>query len=157
MTAPYIKGSATSEAAAKSMEQSLSTLQKKLLVLVTESGKRGMTCDELEHRTNIRHQTLSARVRELYLRGRIYRTKRTRTTRSGRQAVVYRTRRKTKPPTMCMCDRPTCSRFPCKLLREYRITHKLISEIVESNTLVERDSIQELLDHIESECEILVK
>lgn len=146
----------TSLAAKKSMDPHLTTLQKRLLILITMSGKAGATCDELESKTELRHQTLSARVRELYIQGLIYRTKRTRATRSGRQAVVYRTRREQKPNAACMCDKPTCSRFPCKLLREYRIAHRIISEI-RSEKIYSIKSIKDLLDFIECECEILVK
>jgi hypothetical protein len=156
MTAPYIKESATSKAAAKSIEPHLTELQTKVKLWIKDCGKRGATCDELEHYSGIRHQTLSARVRELVLRGWIYPTQRTRKTRSGRQAVVYRTWRKRKPNAACVCDRPTCSRWPCKLLREYRSAWALITSIYLTKEFG-IETIKDLLDHIESECEILVK
>jgi predicted transcriptional regulator len=88
------------------MAPHLTQLQLQILELIRGAGARGMTCDEVEHwMGNKRHQTVSARVRELYLLGFIYRTTRTRRTRSGRMAVVYRVRRKRKP----MDAMPTCS------------------------------------------------
>jgi len=105
MTA-YVKNSRTSRAAAISMEEHLTALQLTVFVLIREAGDTGRTCDEVETTmVGWRHQTVSARVRELYLQGWIYRTKRTRVTRSGRQAVVYRVRRVRKP----MAAMPTCS------------------------------------------------
>ena len=66
----------------------------------------GMTCDDIEERLDARHQTISARVHDLYNDGFIYRTKRQRRTRSGRLAVVYRVRKRPKkipPRERCEC------------------------------------------------------
>lgn len=150
----------TSLAAKRSMEPHLTRLQEQLLSMLKNNADRGMTCDELEHRLSqqspktIRHQTVSARVRELYLAGWIYRTDRQRKTRSGRFAIVYKARKKKQTIEVCTCDRPTCSRWPCKLLREYRTTHRIVTELAKTHELFQ---IRSLLDHIESECEILSK
>jgi hypothetical protein len=53
----------------------------------------GATCDEAEQALEWRHQTVSARFRELELKGLFVKTKRKRTTTSGRKARVYVTRR----------------------------------------------------------------
>ena len=53
----------------------------------------GATCDEAEAALGWRHQTVSARFRELELKGLIVKTQRKRATRSGRAARVYVTRR----------------------------------------------------------------
>lgn len=48
-----------------------------------------MTCDEVEIVTGLKHQTASARIRELALKGLIKDSGKRRLTRSGRKAVVY--------------------------------------------------------------------
>ena len=83
---PYIVGSNTSKAAAKSLEGMLSGLQQE--VYRWFDSVNGGTCDELEIATGIIHQTASARVRELVKAGLIADSGRTRKTRSGRRARV---------------------------------------------------------------------
>jgi predicted transcriptional regulator len=56
--------------------------------VIKASGRDGMTDDEIEVALGLRHQTASARRRELELMGRVFRVG-TRATRSGRQAGVY--------------------------------------------------------------------
>lgn len=56
----------------------------------------GATCDELEHLLDLKHQTLSARVRELWQEGWILKTDYRRRTRSMRWATVYKVRRRRK-------------------------------------------------------------
>lgn len=94
---PSARGSATSEAAAESMRDSASTLRDKVFDLISASDppvfgvvptSHGLTCDEIEERTGLRHQTASARVYELAKAGRIVPSG-TRRTRSGRQANVW--------------------------------------------------------------------
>jgi hypothetical protein len=51
-------------------------------------SKGGATCDEIELMTGMRHQTASARIRELYLKDRI-KTVGKRQTRSGRMALIW--------------------------------------------------------------------
>lgn len=50
------------------------------------------TCDELEQSLGLRHQSCSARIRDLAKAKRIIESGITRPTRSGRQAVVWQTR-----------------------------------------------------------------
>ena len=79
----------TSGEAGDSILPSINTLQGKALALVRSSGCLGMTCDELEVEMGGRHQTISARVRELSLAGLIADEGGRRKTRSGRKARVY--------------------------------------------------------------------
>lgn len=91
LTAPFVKGSETSKDAAERIAPALGYLQQ--VVLDTLSAVRpGLTTDEIEVRTGLRHQTASARVRELAQRGYIEATGEKRPTRSGRAAAVYVTR-----------------------------------------------------------------
>jgi predicted transcriptional regulator len=55
---------------------------------IRESGDVGITCDEIEIMLDMRHQTASARIRELSLQHRV-RVIGKRATRSGRMAQVY--------------------------------------------------------------------
>lgn len=89
MSAPFVSGSDTSRAAAESVEESLENLRTLVLKRIRRSGKRGMTCDEVEVQLDLRHQTASARVRELFVKGQIIDSGERRTTRSGRAAVVW--------------------------------------------------------------------
>ena len=50
----------------------------------------GLTCDQVEELTNMRHQTASARIRELFVMGKIVDSGERRVTRSGRNAVVWK-------------------------------------------------------------------
>ena len=107
--APFVKSSSTSRASAREIESHLTRIQAEIYEEMQYAGVRGVTCDELEWKLRVRHQTLSARVRELYLLGWIYRTTRTRKTRSGRRAVVYRLRKKRRSSSsLPVC--PMCSR-----------------------------------------------
>lgn len=76
----------------------------------------GATCDKLEQETGLKHQTLSARVRELWQEGWINRLAETRVTRSGRLAHVYKARkwRKDRSP------RERCSRCGQVLVKPKR-------------------------------------
>lgn len=85
--APFVRGSATSEAAARSVDAA--KLRARVFDCVNDSGSVGRTCDEIEEHTGLTHQTASARVRELVLRGDIIDSHRTRKTRSGRAATVW--------------------------------------------------------------------
>lgn len=49
----------------------------------------GATCDEVEVVLGLRHQTASARIRDLVIAKRIFDTGRRRLTRSGRKARIY--------------------------------------------------------------------
>ena len=86
---PFASGSDTSEAAALSVKESAPSIRGKVLVKIVTAGEFGKTCDEIESIMDLRHQTASARIRELVLQGLIKDSGRRRTTRSGRGAAVY--------------------------------------------------------------------
>lgn len=87
--AKYVIGSDTSKAASSSLELVLNDLQ--LLVLKTiEEAPNGMTCDEVELKLNLRHQTASARVNELMEAEYIVDSGERRKTSSGRKATVWK-------------------------------------------------------------------
>lgn len=92
--APAVVSSATSRAAARSIEAGRGTDKAAIWRYVHDQGEHGATCDEIEVALGLPHQTASARVREMVLaatddklRG-LVRSGRTRATRSGRQADV---------------------------------------------------------------------
>lgn len=84
----HVAGCDTSKAAADSMRSTAGSLRNRILEEIQLSGLTGRTCDELEVRHG-RHQTVSARVRELVMQGAIKDSGRRRVTRSGRQARIY--------------------------------------------------------------------
>lgn len=86
---PFVVGVDTSEAAAKSMVGDASQLREFVYEVIHGAGAGGMTCDEVEVETSLRHQTASARIRELQQRGRLIDSHRRRPTRSGRHAIVW--------------------------------------------------------------------
>jgi hypothetical protein len=90
----HVRGD-TSTAAAKSVEISATALRKKVLDYVS-SQYDGVTCDEVEAKLVMRHQTCSARIRELVMFGQLIDTGRRRQTRSGRSARVYKATGKIK-------------------------------------------------------------
>ena len=79
----------TSEAAAKAIEPVAGSLRALVLKHVRGRGLNGSTCDEAEIALSMRHQTCSARVRELSGSGLIVDSGQKRKTSSGRLAVVY--------------------------------------------------------------------
>jgi predicted transcriptional regulator len=83
----YVVGSDTSKAAA----ESINALSMRGIALETikRAGLHGMTSDELEATIGMRHQTASARIRELALGGNIFDSGQRRKTRSGRNAAVW--------------------------------------------------------------------
>ena len=89
--AKYVIGSDTSKDASSSLELVLNDLQ--LLVLkAIEESPNGMTCDEVEIRLSLRHQTASARVNELMEAKYIVDSGERRKTSSGRKATVWKAR-----------------------------------------------------------------
>ncbi len=85
---PFETGSDTSAAAASSLrDDDLSRLE--ALVYATLKV-RPRTCDDVEAGTGLSHQTVSARIRGLVLRGRVVDSGRREKTRQGRNAVVWR-------------------------------------------------------------------
>ena len=88
--APYTPANAqpTSQQAATSMKPHAAGLEAVVLDCIRLSGE-GMTCDEVEAKTKMPHQTASARVRGLALDKRIRPSGKYRKTRSGRNAIVW--------------------------------------------------------------------
>jgi hypothetical protein len=85
---PRVSSSPTSTAAAASMVPTLGTKQARVLELL-RSRPDGLTDDDLERLTGWRHQTVSARRRELVLADLAVDSGRTRRTSSGRSATVW--------------------------------------------------------------------
>jgi hypothetical protein len=86
----YVQDSDTSRAAADSLSDRELSKQKLAIVgYIDRNAEHGATCDEIEVAFDLRHQTASARIRELSLSGVLVDTGRRRTTRSGRLARVY--------------------------------------------------------------------
>jgi predicted transcriptional regulator len=86
----YVATSDTSEDAADSLsDNSLSRLRRWVYEHI-KGNPNGATCDEIEVALDMRHQTASARLRELFLGGLVYTTDECRLTRSRRRAHVYR-------------------------------------------------------------------
>lgn len=86
---PHVAGSDTSAAAAASIQSAAASMRRKILAYIEKCGERGSTDDELEVAFEYRHQTASARRRELELRGCIRKSDQRRETRSGCTAGVY--------------------------------------------------------------------
>ena len=89
MGIPYVKGSETSRAAADSIKHSAPSDKTRVFQFIVQCGKYGATDDEIESALNMRHQSASARRRNLELAGAVIKTDRKRKTRSGRSAYVY--------------------------------------------------------------------
>lgn len=87
-TAPYERGSATSYDAARRIEPVAGTIRADVLRYIRERGEHGATDEEIEAKLNLRHQTASARRRELVIGGLLIAAG-TRPTSSGRQAQVW--------------------------------------------------------------------
>tara|TARA_A100001035_G_scaffold233752_1_gene196582 strand:+ start:157 stop:480 length:324 start_codon:yes stop_codon:yes gene_type:complete len=84
----YVKGSDTSEAAARALAGPASSLRASVLEFIYQAPK-GATDDEIEQALGMRHQTASARRRELVLIGLVMDSGERRATRSGRTATVW--------------------------------------------------------------------
>ena len=87
--APRVRKSDTSCAAADSITPRLGAMHFSVLNIIRKAGGLGLTCDEVEELLGYRHQTASARIRELYLGGYIRDSFLRRMTRSNRTAVVW--------------------------------------------------------------------
>jgi hypothetical protein len=87
--APFAAGSETSEAAAESVSSESGRIRRRVFALLLASGAEGLTCDEVEQREGMRHQTTSPRIWELVRQGLVLDSGRKRKTRSGRGAVVW--------------------------------------------------------------------
>ncbi len=86
---PHVAGSETSLEAAEFIKPNKVAMEQKILRFIKERGEEGAICDEIEASLGFKHQTCSARVRGLYLSGKIEKTKHKRRTRSGCNAAVY--------------------------------------------------------------------
>jgi len=85
---PNCNTQATSTAAAKSIKPAIGKIKRQVLRFIRDQG--GATCDEVEQYLDLRHQTASARIRELSVAGLIVANGEKRKTRSGRAALVWR-------------------------------------------------------------------
>lgn len=86
---PHVRGSDTSREAAESIIDNARQLRAVVFSCVLSCGEIGVTCDQVEVVMSGRHQTISARIRELVNEGRIIDTGERRPTRSGRGARIY--------------------------------------------------------------------
>lgn len=84
----------TSRQAHKSIDAA--TLRGKIRQWISQQAD-GATCDEVEQQLRMRHQTASARIRELYRAGDLRDSGKRRPTRSGRPAIVW----VLAPPSRC--------------------------------------------------------
>lgn len=80
---------ATSLAAAKGIAPQISTLRERVYRYIAACGALGATDDQVEAALKMRHQTASARRRELVIAGRVVDSGRTAKTRSGARATVW--------------------------------------------------------------------
>ena len=83
----YVKGSDTSRSAANDVNANVQGLRKLILDHIKRVGNA--TCDEVEAALSLRHQTASARIRELSLGGLLRDSGVRRRTRGGSSARVY--------------------------------------------------------------------
>lgn len=88
-TGPYVKGSDTSEAAAKAQEGKLSPRRRLVLDYFERVGADGSTCDEMEPILNLPHQSASPIMIWLTRAGFIADSGRRRMTRYGNPAAVF--------------------------------------------------------------------
>lgn len=84
----YVHESKTSRDAARKTDSSAGAMRTAVLDFISAQPS-GATCDEVEAALDMRHQTASARVRDLVLAEKIMDTGKTRKTRSGSSARVY--------------------------------------------------------------------
>lgn len=86
---PPHEDTGTSLAAAHSMADAAPSIRARVYAEIDGSGMLGITDDELEMTLRMRHQTVSARRRELVLLGLVQDSGCVRKTRSGRKATVW--------------------------------------------------------------------
>jgi hypothetical protein len=84
----HVLGSDTSQEAAASMDLFAAPCRASVYQFV-RAAPEGATCDEVEAALRMRHQNVSARLRELVLGGAIRDSGERRPTRSGRRARIY--------------------------------------------------------------------
>ncbi len=89
-TAPFVRGSATSKAAARSIAIRLPGDRGKILHALEEAHPRGLTCNEFVQRTTgMAYSTASGRFSDLAKEGLIVKTAVERRTTNGEMAAVY--------------------------------------------------------------------
>lgn len=89
----FVRGSDTSEAAAKSLSpKALSALEARICKY-TAAHFNGVTSEDIQMALGLTHQNCSARTTELVLKGRLYDTGERRPTSSGRKARVLKVAR----------------------------------------------------------------
>ena len=88
-TPGFVFSSATSAMAAASLSPDHLSRMRAMIYAIIKIAPAGYTCDEIEVAFKLRHQTASARLRELELSGHLVKGDK-RKTRSGRMARVYR-------------------------------------------------------------------
>lgn len=86
---PFVKDSDTSKSAADSMMKIAPAQKAQVYDLIYITGEDGMTDDELEFALGAKHQTISARRRDLVIEGRVKDSGNRRKTRSDRWATVW--------------------------------------------------------------------
>lgn len=86
---PHVRGSDTSAEAALAALEGSQSVRAAVLRAIRCLGLAGATDDELEASLGLRHQTLSARRRELVLLGAVRDSGLRRRTSSGRRATVW--------------------------------------------------------------------
>jgi hypothetical protein len=86
---PYVKGSATSHAAAESMKPHARTIRQRVYEYILSRGGFGCTDEEVIAALGVSPSTARPRRGELVQMGAVKKTGDTRRTRSGRQAAVY--------------------------------------------------------------------
>lgn len=86
---PHVRTSDTSLEAARSMVEIAPTHRLAVFSFLVSRGDRGATDDEIERALGLRHQSASARRRELVQAGLVEETEERRKTRSGRTATVW--------------------------------------------------------------------
>lgn len=86
---PFVMDSDTSREAAMSLVEEAPTVRMKVLGFIRVRGTVGVTDCEIEQALGLRHQTASARRRELELQGLVVKTDQRRPTDTGRMAGVY--------------------------------------------------------------------
>lgn len=87
---PAQSHSVTSIAAAQSIRKSIGPLHQRILSFLAELPNMGATDEEMQFELDMPANTQRPRRRELELMGRITDSGKTRLTRSGREAVIWR-------------------------------------------------------------------
>lgn len=87
-TAPYVRRSATSRAAAVAIDEHTDTIRERVFDFISAQGVFGATRDEVELALHLSGNTVRPRVKELLRANRVKHAGLQRNTRSGRRAEV---------------------------------------------------------------------